>query len=103
MRSRSGNIAPRRDYIDTRDVAEAMLAVLDGPDGRPSVFNVGTGVAHSVSDIVELLRRILGRPIAVVQEPSRMRATERMLLVADIGKIRRRGGVGRRASRWKSR
>ena len=29
------------------------------------MFNVGTGVAHSVQDIVELLRRILGRPITV--------------------------------------
>ena len=82
-----GNIAPRRDYIDTRDVAEAMLSVLDGPDRRQAL-NVGTGVAHSVGDILELLRRILGRPIEVVPDRSRTRATERMLLVADIGKIR---------------
>jgi nucleoside-diphosphate-sugar epimerase len=53
------------------------------------VFNVGSGVAYSVKDIVELLRRILGRTITIVQEPSRMRASERMLLAADIGKIRR--------------
>ena len=86
-----GNIAPRRDYIDTRDVAEAMLAVSEGSHGL-HVLNVGTGVAHSVSDIVESLRRVLGRPIVVVQEPSRVRATERMLLVADIEKIRRATG-----------
>jgi nucleoside-diphosphate-sugar epimerase len=53
------------------------------------VFNVGTGVAHSVKDIVDLLRRILGRPIRVEQDPARMRSTERMLLAADIEKIRR--------------
>jgi UDP-glucose 4-epimerase len=83
-----GNIAPRRDYIDTRDMADAMLAVLEAPGGL-QVFNVGTGVAHSVGAIVESLGRILGRPIVVVQEPSRTRSTERMLLVADIEKIRR--------------
>jgi UDP-glucose 4-epimerase len=83
-----GNIAPRRDYIDTRDVAEAILAVSNGVHGL-HVLNVGTGVAHSVSDVVELLRRLLVRPIEVVQEPSRLRATERMLLVADVEKIRR--------------
>ena len=84
---RLGNIAPCRDYIDTRDVAEAILAVADSSHGL-RVFNVGTGVAYSVKDIVELLRRILGRAIEVVQEPSRVRAIERMLLAADIERIR---------------
>ena len=83
-----GNLVPRRDYIDTRDVAEALLA-LSRPAPGLQVLNVGTGVAHSVGDIVEALRAILGRPISVVQDPSRARATERMLLVADIGEIRR--------------
>jgi nucleoside-diphosphate-sugar epimerase len=85
---RLGNIAPCRDYIDTRDVAEAMLAVAGGSPGL-RVFNVGTGVAYSVKDIVESLRRILGRSITVMQEPLRMRASERMLLTACIEKIRR--------------
>ncbi|HSC29235.1 MAG TPA: NAD-dependent epimerase/dehydratase family protein [Vicinamibacterales bacterium] len=83
---RLGNITPRRDYIDTRDVAEAILAVADSCDGL-RVFNVGTGVAHSVKEVVEVLGRILGRTITVVEEPARVRATERMLLVADISKI----------------
>jgi UDP-glucose 4-epimerase len=82
-----GNIAPRRDYIDTRDVVEAILAVAETSMGF-RVFNVGTGVARSVKDIVELLRRILGRPVTVVLEPQRVRASERMLLAADIGQIR---------------
>ena len=83
-----GNLAPARDYIDTRDVADAIVSVADSLHGR-GVFNVGTGMASSVEDIVELLRRILGRAIEVVQEPSRLRVTERMMLAADIEKIRR--------------
>jgi UDP-glucose 4-epimerase len=83
-----GNIEPRRDYIDRRDVAEAVVAATDTSDGH-RVFNVGTGVTHSVRDIVTLLGRILGRTIEVVQEPSRLRASERMLLAANIEKIRR--------------
>jgi UDP-glucose 4-epimerase len=81
-----GNTEPRRDYIDVRDVAEAMLAVAEGVRGF-HVLNVGTGVAHSVNDVVTLLGRILGRPIVTVQEPSRARTTDRMLLVADIRRI----------------
>ena len=89
---RLGNIEPRRDYIDTRDLAEAIVEVADISDGF-RVFNVGTGVAHSVKDVVDLLRRILDRPIRVEQDPARMRSTERMLLAADIQQIRR-------ATRW---
>jgi UDP-glucose 4-epimerase len=83
---RLGNTAPRRDYIDTRDIAEAIVAVAGSSDGL-RVFNVGSGRAYSVEDILESLRRLLGRPITAMQEASRVRDTERMLLVADIGKI----------------
>ncbi len=85
---RLGNIEPRRDYIDTRDMAEAIVAVASGSRGL-SVLNVGTGTAYSVREILERLRRILGRPVTVEQEASRVRASERMLLLADIAKIRR--------------
>jgi UDP-glucose 4-epimerase len=83
-----GNTAPRRDYIDTRDIADAVVAVAGSLEGH-QVVNVGTGAAYSVDDVVERLRAILGRRITVVQEPSRVRATERMVLLADIGRIRR--------------
>jgi UDP-glucose 4-epimerase len=92
-----GNIAPRRDYIDTRDVADAIVDVLKHPGGC-QVLNVGSGVAHSVSDIVESLRRILRRPITVLQEALRTRASERMLLLADVEKMRRATGWSARIS-----
>ena len=92
-----GNTAPRRDYIDTRDLADAIVAVASVPSGL-AVFNVGTGVTHSVDDIVQGLRSILRRDISVVQEPSRMRQTERMVLAAAIEKIRHATGWAPRYS-----
>jgi UDP-glucose 4-epimerase len=83
-----GNLTPRRDYIDSRDVADAILSVAHAPGGS-RVFNVGTGTAYSVRDLVERLERSLGRPLTVNQDPARMRSAERMLLVADIERIRR--------------
>jgi UDP-glucose 4-epimerase len=88
---RLGNMRPCRDYIDTRDIAEALLMAADSARGL-DVFNVGTGMAHSVQDIVERLQRMLGRPITGLQDPARMRTSERMMLVADIGRIRRATG-----------
>jgi UDP-glucose 4-epimerase len=83
-----GSIEARRDYIDTRDIADAILAVLEASAGY-QVFNVGTGEAHSVAEIIAALERILGRRIETLQDASRLRPVERMLLVADISKIRR--------------
>jgi UDP-glucose 4-epimerase len=86
-----GNVTPCRDYVDTRDVAAAIAAVLQLSEGH-RVFNVGTGVASSVTDVLDLLRRITGRPIAVVQDSSRVRPAERMILVGKIDRIRRATG-----------
>jgi len=88
---RLGNLAPCRDYIDTRDIAEAIIATAENASGI-GLFNVGTGLACSVQDIVHRLERILGRPITVFEDSARMRTSERMMLVADIGRIRRETG-----------
>jgi nucleoside-diphosphate-sugar epimerase len=92
-----GSVEARRDYIDTRDIADAILAVLDAAAGY-QVFNVGTGVAHSVEDIVGLIGRVLGRRIEILRDASRLRPVERMLLVADIGRIGRATGWAPRVS-----
>ena len=86
-----GNTAPSRDYIDTRDLSEAILAVATQVRGC-GVFNVGSGQTYSVMDIVDALSRILGRPINVVQDPARVRATERLVLALDITKVHRATG-----------
>jgi UDP-glucose 4-epimerase len=86
-----GNVAPRRDYVDTRDVAAAIATVLGAPLGF-HCLNVGTGVAHSVSDVVSILQRLLDRPIVINRQAARARANERMVLVADIAAIRRLTG-----------
>ncbi len=90
-----GNTDARRDYVDSRDVATAVLSVLQGVRGH-TVMNVGTGVAYSVNDLIEALRSILGRDIRVLQDPARMRPSERMLLLADTARLQSATG-------WKAR
>jgi UDP-glucose 4-epimerase len=92
-----GSVEARRDYIDTRDIAEAILTVLEAADGY-QVFNVGTGAAHSVEELVGMLGRILGRHIEIVRDASRLRRVERMLLVADISRIRAATGWAARVT-----
>jgi UDP-glucose 4-epimerase len=57
-----------RDYIHVNDLAEAHLAALAhlerGGEGGP--FNLGTGVGHSVREVIEAAKRISGRDVPVV-------------------------------------
>lgn len=92
-----GNTAPQRDYIDSRDIADAVVGVAERANGL-GVFNVATGTSHSVDDVIALLRRITGRPIAVVQDPARLRPSERMVLAADVSRIRAATGWAARFS-----
>lgn len=53
------NIA--RDYVYVDDVNEAYLLAATRPDLEPgAVYNVGTGVQTSLSDVVAIARRVMG-------------------------------------------
>lgn len=62
----------RRDYVDVRDVADAVLAVADAPGGTAvgRVFNIGRGEAVAVRDLVERLVAFGGVPDAVRERPA---------------------------------
>jgi len=86
-----GNVHPKRDYIDTRDLATGILAIATEVRACEP-FNLGTGVAASVSEIVALLSERLGRPLTIEVDPKRVRASDNPLLLADISKVRARTG-----------
>ena len=60
-----------RDYVHVSDLAAAHTAALrhlrDG--GEPMALNVGTGVGHSVLDVVASARRATGAAIATTNTP----------------------------------
>jgi len=58
-----------RDYVHLEDLCSAHLSALD--KGVVGAFNLGTGKGASVSEIVEVCRRITGHPIPVKLSPRR--------------------------------
>ena len=92
-----GNIDPERDFVDARDVADALTALLGRAEPGANAYNVGTGRSVSVAAIVRTCAEIVGRDIPVRQVKERMRAVERPILVADVSKIA--AAVGWRAKR----
>lgn len=82
-----GNLAPKRDYIHTYDMAEAVSLLLDKFDGGIDVFNLGSGSEFSVTEIVEAFESQVGYKFEIIEDPNRMRKSDRLHLLADISKI----------------
>jgi UDP-glucose 4-epimerase len=83
-----GNVDTARDFIDARDVASALERLLELAPPGVSAYNVGSGRAVSVRDIVAACITILGTPVRIRRDPERVRAVDRKLLVADNRKLR---------------
>jgi GDP-4-dehydro-6-deoxy-D-mannose reductase len=65
-----GDLDARRDFVDVRDVARALIALAER--GRPGrVYNVGTGRSHRVGDGLDHLIRRSGRAVEVRIDPGR--------------------------------
>lgn len=64
-----GDGSYERDYVYVADVVESVLTALAGK--HTGVFNIGTGVATSVNELVAALTRVLGSPAGVRRAPAR--------------------------------
>jgi UDP-glucose 4-epimerase len=62
-----------RDYIHVVDLAEAHLAALEylNRGGESGAFNLGTGVGHSVREVITVAKEISGKEITVEVGPRR--------------------------------
>jgi nucleoside-diphosphate-sugar epimerase len=64
-----GDLEARRDFIDVRDVARAMIALAQS--GRAGlVYNVGTGRSRRVGDGLDRLIDLSGRAVRVSVDPA---------------------------------
>jgi len=64
-----GDGSYERDYVYVPDVVEAVLAALGGK--HRGVYNIGTGVATSVNELVSALSAVLGPPAGIRRAPAR--------------------------------
>lgn len=86
-----GNLTPRRDITDVRDVVRAyrMLVV----DGRPGeAYNVCTGVDLSVGELAERLIALASRPMVLRPDPELQRPVETPVLLGDNSRLRSHTG-----------
>lgn len=81
-----GNIDVERDFSDVRVVAATYAALLEkSPAGE--VFNICSGQAHSLKEILAMMAEIAGYAIEVSINPAFVRANEVKRLQGDAIKI----------------
>lgn len=84
-----GNLEPKRDYIHTSDMANAIEGLILKFESGYEVFNLGQGIEYSVTEIVNAFAENLNESIEIIQDPKRMRKSDRMHLLADNSKLKK--------------
>jgi len=86
-----GNLRIRRDCLDVRDVVRAYQGLMD--QGTPGeVYNVSTGCAPSLGEILRMLLSLTDRKIKIRVDPARLRKSDIPYLAGSHRKITARTG-----------
>ena len=86
---RVGNTESCRDFTDVRDVVAAMAALLAASEevqGR--VFNIASGEAVRIGDILQECIRLGGGDVRVEVNPARIRRHDVPVIVGDASRLR---------------
>jgi NAD dependent epimerase/dehydratase len=82
-----GNLRPTRDLNYVSDTVEGFIAAATAPKAVGSTFNLGSGREISVGELAELIGKLAGRSVKVVNETERDRPegseVERLLAAND--------------------
>jgi GDP-4-dehydro-6-deoxy-D-mannose reductase len=86
-----GNLEARRDFTDVRDIVRAYL--LAAEKGKPGeVYNVGSGSATRLRDVVGVLLTMTRAGITLEVDPARTHPVEADVYVCDARRFRRLTG-----------
>jgi nucleoside-diphosphate-sugar epimerase len=75
-----GNLDVARDFSDVRGVVDAYVRLLDSPAAIGGTFNICSGHATSLQEVIGFVREISGHELAVRVNPDFVRADEVKML-----------------------
>lgn len=86
-----GNLAAKRDFTDVRDVVKAYVKLVQkGKAGE--TYNVGSGNAQEIRQILEKVIDMSDQEIKVKTDPNKIRPVDVPIIEADITKLNRLTG-----------
>ncbi|MBR4200584.1 MAG: GDP-mannose 4,6-dehydratase, partial [Oscillospiraceae bacterium] len=88
---RTGNLSAKRDFTDVRDIVRGYALLLqNGKAGQ--CYNIGSGKATALSEILEMIRSCCRAPFTVMTDQKRLRPVDGPVIAADISKLRQDTG-----------
>jgi nucleoside-diphosphate-sugar epimerase len=85
-----GNLEPRRDFLDVRDICAAYVACMARRDAIApgTIFNLASGEARRVGDVLDALMATAGVTAEIRTDPRRTRSTDVPLAWCDASRAR---------------
>lgn len=91
VRIRTGNLEIVRDFTDVRDVVRAYLSLFD-KGRRGEVYNVCSGVGHTLKSLVERIAAHVGVTVEPQIDPTLIRPSDNAVLFGSNEKLREHTG-----------
>ena len=82
-----GNLDVARDFSDVRTVVEAYARLMQAPAAIGQTFNVCSGRAHTLNEVLQLAREISGQDFAVRVNPAFVRHNEVKTLLGSRARL----------------
>lgn len=86
-----GNLAAERDFSDVRDIVRAYRMIIES-DNCENVYNVGSGRAYSLEQILEYIISLSSQKITVEVDPERFRPIDTPRVCCDYHQIEKELG-----------
>ncbi|PUE16069.1 GDP-mannose 4,6-dehydratase [Limnohabitans sp. MMS-10A-178] len=87
-----GNLDVARDFSDVRMVVDAYCRLLEEPSAIGGTYNVCSGIAYTLGQVLELAQQISGHHMVVSINPSFVRANEVKMLLGSRSRLESRIG-----------
>lgn len=87
-----GQLEPRREFLDVRDMAAAYDAAAAIDDAELGVYNVGSGTAVPIAELLSILQGLARIPMRAQLDPERVRPGVPDVLLLDSTRFRERTG-----------
>ncbi len=86
-----GSLDPKRDFTFVKDTADGFIKAAETDNITGEVINLGTGKHVSIGDLVNAVKRVMGKDFEVVTDSQRIRPakSEVMELLSDNRKAKR--------------
>jgi GDP-4-dehydro-6-deoxy-D-mannose reductase len=82
-----GNLEPQRDYTHVDDVARALWPLLQNAPGG-TVYNMCSGIATRMGDILDMVLAQGTVPVQIVVDPARLRPVDEPILRGDNTRLK---------------